>query len=178
MIEKVGTATAAGGSGGGRRGNSRAIRLAQLVAVGLAVGLVLWGTLHESRAVGPFVTVTATGCGGRSLASGFAVGDDLVVTAAHPVAGRRRVAVTDDTGRTRHGFVVALDAALDVAALRVPGLGATPVSLAAGADPNLQNHHGDAALHSAAEHGHVEALLRLLDGGADPKTGALGTPCG
>ena len=112
-------------------------RLALLAAVGLAVGLVLWGTLHESRAVGPFVTVTGIGCGGRSLASGFAVGDDLVVTAAHPVAGRRQVAVTDDTGRTRHGFVVALDAALDVAALRVPGLGATPVSLAAGDDPAL-----------------------------------------
>ena len=106
--------------------------MAQLLAVGLAVGLVLWGTLHESRAVGPFVTVTGTGCGGRSLASGFAVADDLVVTAAHPVAGRRRVAITDDTGRTRHGFVVALDAVLDVAAVRVPGLGADPVGLASG----------------------------------------------
>ena len=157
MIEKVGTATAAGGSGGGRRGNSRAIRLAQLVAVGLAVGLVLWGTLHESRAVGPFVTVTATGCGGRSLASGFAVGDDLVVTAAHPVAGRRQVAVTDDTGRTRHGFVVALDAALDVAALRVPGLGATPVSPATGDDPALAPPGSTGIVASVSQGGEVVA---------------------
>ncbi len=67
-----------------------------------------------------------------SLASGFAVVDDLVVTAAHPVAGRRRVTVTDSAGRSRNGFVVALDSALDLAAVRVPGLGADPVQLAAG----------------------------------------------
>ena len=131
------------------------VRFAQLAAVGLAVGLVLWGTLHEARDVGPFVTVTATGCGGRSLASGFAVSDDLVVTAAHPVAGRRRVAVTDDTGRTRHGFVVALDATLDVAALRVPGLGATPVSLAAGDDPALVPPGSTGIVASVSEGGEV-----------------------
>lgn len=93
--------------------------------------------MHESPAAGPFVAVTATGCGGRSVASGFATSDDLVVTAAHPVAGRRRVAVTDTAGRSRNGFVVALDPALDVAAVRVPGLGADPVDLAAGDDAAL-----------------------------------------
>lgn len=104
-------------------------RWAVVAAVGLALGLMLWGVLRESTPVGPFVTVTATGCGGRSVASGFAVADDLVVTAAHPVAGRRQVAVTDSAGETRNGYVVAFDASLDVAALRVPGLRADPVTL-------------------------------------------------
>ena len=133
------------------------MRLALFAAVGLAVGLVLWGTLHESRAVGPFVTVTGTGCGGRSLASGFAVADDLVVTAAHPVAGRRRVAVTDDTGRTRHGFVVALDAVLDVAAVRVPGLGADPVGLAPGDAAALVPPGSTGIVASVSEGGEVVA---------------------
>ena len=66
------------------------------------------------------------------MASGFAVADDLVVTAAHPVAGRRQVAVTDSAGRNRNGFVVALDPLLDVAAVRVPGLAAAPVVLGGG----------------------------------------------
>ena len=59
------------------------------------------------------------------------------MTAAHPVAGRHRVAVTDTGGRSRDGFVVALDPVLDVAAVRVPGLGAEPVTLAAGDDASL-----------------------------------------
>lgn len=117
---------------GGSPGSRRPPRWALLLAAGLAVALTLWGVLRESPATGPFVSLAATGCGGTSVASGFAVADDLVVTAAHPVAGRAQVAVTDGRGRTRHGFVVALDPALDVAAVRVPGLGADPVALAAG----------------------------------------------
>ncbi|MCY3662166.1 MAG: serine protease [bacterium] len=113
------------------------VRWAMVAAAGLALGLMLWGALREATPVGSFVTVTAVGCSGRAHASGFAVADDLVVTAAHPVAGRRRVAVTDTAGRSRNGFVVALDPALDVAAVRVPGLGADPVSLAAGDDAAL-----------------------------------------
>ena len=105
---------------------------AALAAAALAVGLTLWGTLGAAPPVGPFVTVTAVGCGGRANASGFAVADDLVVTAAHPVAGRRQVVVTDSAGRSRHGFVVALDPNLDVAAVRVPGLAAAPVVLGVG----------------------------------------------
>ena len=115
----------------------RSVRWALLVAVGLALGLMLWGVLRETTPVGPFVTVTAVGCSGRAHASGFATSDDLVVTAAHPLAGRRQVSVTDTAGRSRDGFVVALDPALDVAAVRVPGLGVDPVPLAAGDDAAL-----------------------------------------
>ena len=137
MFEEEGVAPHVGESGGGRGKRSPAVRWALLVAVGLGLGLMLWGVLRETSPVGPFVTVTAVGCSGRAHASGFATSDDLVVTAAHPVAGRRRVAVTDTGGRSRDGFVVALDPALDVAAVRVPGLGADPVTLAAGDDAAL-----------------------------------------
>ena len=142
---------------GGLRGRSAVVRWVQAAVVGLAVGLALWGALHEAAPVGPFVTVSAVGCGGTSFASGFAVADDLVVTAAHPVAGRRRVAVTDVAGRTRQGFVVALDPALDVAAVRVPGLGADPVTLAAGDDAALAPPGGTGVVASMSEGGELLA---------------------
>jgi len=149
VFEEVVAAPAAVGSAGSCRERSRVVRLALLAAVGLALGLMLWGVLRETTPAGSFVTVTAVGCGGRAHASGFAVADDLVVTAAHPVAGRRQVAVTDTGGRSRDGFVVALDPALDVAAVRVPGLGAEPVTVAAG---------DDAALVPAGSRGVVAAM--------------------
>ena len=128
--ESDGSNAEGGACSRGRR--PAAVRWVQAGVVGLAVGLALWGALHEAPPVGSFVAVSGVGCGGTSFASGFAVEDNLVVTAAHPIAGRRRVAVTDATGRTLDGFVVALDAGADVAAIRVPGLGAVPVVLAAG----------------------------------------------
>ena len=111
----------------------RVVASALVAAVGLALALTLWGLLRAAPAVGPFVALRAVGCGGTAWASGFTVADDLVVTAAHPVAGRTRIAVTDSVGRSHYGFVVALDAVLDVAAVRVPGLSAEPVEVV-GAD--------------------------------------------
>ena len=140
---------------GGSPSSRRPLRWALLAAAGLALGLMLWGVLRETTPVGPFVTVTAVGCSGRAHASGFAVADDLVVTAAHPVAGRRRVAVTDTAGRSRNGFVVALDPALDVAAVRVPGLGAEPVTLAAGDDPALAPAGGTGVVAAMADGGEL-----------------------
>ena len=129
--------------------------LALVVGLALATGLAAWGAVHDAPPVGPFVAVTATGCGGRSVAGGFAVADDLVVTAAHPVAGRRSVAVTDGAGRTRHGFVVALDGALDIAALRVPGLGADTVVLASGDGAALAPPGSTGVVASVSEDGEL-----------------------
>lgn len=138
------------------------VRWAMLAAVGLAVALTLWGALRESPAIGSFVSLAATGCGGTSVASGFAVADDLVVTAAHPVAGRTQISVTDVGGRTRRGFVVAFDAASDVAVVRVPGLGADPVALASG---------DEVALAPPGTRGVVAAMSR--DGEPVPKPVAV-----
>ena len=135
VFDEAGAVPAVVSDGLTHRRRPRVARWAAAVAVGLALGLALWGALGEASPVGSFVSVTSIGCGGRSVASGFAVADDLVVTAAHPVAGRRRVAVTDTGGRSRNGFVVALDPAQDIAAVRVPGLGAEPVALAGGDEP-------------------------------------------
>lgn len=158
VFDEAGAASAEVGGRGGRREYSRTILWALAAAAGLAVALTLWGALGESPAVGPFVSLAATGCGGRSVASGFAVADDLVVTAAHPVAGRTQVAVTDVEGRARHGFVVVLDPALDVAVVRVPGLGADPAVLAS----------GDAvALAASGTPGVVASMSK--DGGLVPK---------
>lgn len=150
-MQAVRPVTAVGGHRRAARRNP--IGLALIAAVGLAAGLASWGAAHESPGGGPFVGVTAAGCGGRSVASGFAVADDLVVTAAHPVAGPRQVAVTDTGGRTRRGFVVALDPALDVAALRVPGLGADPAVLAAGDGAALAPPASTGVVASMAEGG-------------------------
>ena len=157
MFEEAVAAPAAVGSAGSRKERLRVVRLALLAAVGVALGLALWGALREAQPVGSFVTVTATGCGGRSFASGFAVADDLVLTAAHPVAGRRQLAVTDSGGRSRNGFVVALDPALDVAAVRVPGLGADPVVLAAGDAAALAPAGGSGVVASMAEGGELRS---------------------
>ena len=149
------------GRPGGPTGNGpttgRASRLGLAAAVGLALGLTLWGTLEEAPPAGSFVSVTSTGCGGRSVASGFVVADDLVVSAAHPVAGRRQVAVTASTGETRDGYVVAFDAALDIAALRVPGLAADPVTLAPGDAAELAPAGSSGVVASASGGGELVA---------------------
>lgn len=65
------------------------------------------------------VTVRADGCGPRTqMGTGTSVGEGLVVTAAHVVAGADRVDLVDDRDETTTADVVLFDPALDVAALR------------------------------------------------------------
>jgi hypothetical protein len=68
---------------------------------------------------GATVRVRADGCGPRTdLGTGTSIGDGLVVTAAHVVAGADRVALVDGLGEPTAADVVLFDPALDVAALR------------------------------------------------------------
>lgn len=157
VFDGAGAALAAVGDAVPHRDRPRTSRWALAVAMAVALGLTLWGVLAESRSVGSFLSVAATGCGGVSFASGFAVADDLVVTAAHPVAGRRQVTVTDSTGRRRDGFVVALDPALDIAAVRVPGLGADPVQLAFGDGLHLASPGSRGVVAAALDSGELVA---------------------
>ena len=71
------------------------------------------------------VTIRATGCRSFvSVGTGTIVDRDLVLTAAHPVAGETTITVTTSDGRTLDAAIAAIDTVNDVAVLRVHG--ATP----------------------------------------------------
>lgn len=80
------------------------------------------------------VRVLGTACGLGVEGSGWVVGDGLVVTNAHVVAGEDDTSVQErGTGDQRRAIPVAFDATNDVAVLRVPGLGAPALTFAASA---------------------------------------------
>lgn len=58
---------------------------------------------------------------GDSLGSGFALGPDCIVTNAHVIGDPQHVAVTTRDGKRLAASVVAMDQALDLAALKVQG---------------------------------------------------------
>lgn len=76
------------------------------------------------------ITGLAPSCSRRIEGSGFVFATDRVMTNAHVVAGvdRPRVEVG---GEQRSATVVLFDAARDIAVLRVPGLGRTPLRFSA-----------------------------------------------
>jgi S1-C subfamily serine protease len=69
------------------------------------------------------VRIEGRACSLLQDGTGVAIGADLVLTAAHVVAGEERTAVIRPDGSSLLATVVAFDAARDVAVLRVPGLG-------------------------------------------------------
>jgi S1-C subfamily serine protease len=90
----------------------------------LALGLVLTScgaaSGVDSEAISnATLRVRADGCGPRTeFGTGTSIGDGLVITAAHVVAGATQVEVIDGRGDTHSAEVVWFDPALDVAALR------------------------------------------------------------
>jgi len=94
------------------------------------------------------VRVRADGCEPRTeLGTGTSIGDGLVVTAAHVVAGADRVEVVDHIGATTATEVVLFDPALDVAALRPVTIPEPAVPLRA--DPATEGETGVIAIMSA-----------------------------
>jgi uncharacterized membrane protein required for colicin V production len=76
------------------------------------------------------VRVVGTACGLSVEGSGWVARPELVVTAAHVVAGEHDTAVQlFGTGPALNAIPVAVDAKNDVAVLRVPGLRARPLRL-------------------------------------------------
>lgn len=67
--------------------------------------------------------IESNGCGGVVDGSGFPVGSDMVVTAAHVVAGTSNTQVIHADGRRRRGVVVYMDADKDIAIVKaqLPG---------------------------------------------------------
>jgi Trypsin-like peptidase domain/Colicin V production protein len=82
------------------------------------------------RASKSVVRVTGIACGLGVEGSGWVADSGLVVTNAHVVAGISNPRVDTESGRAFVSTVVAFDATNDLAVLRVPGLGATPLVLA------------------------------------------------
>lgn len=77
------------------------------------------------------VRLSVTACAGDpGMGSGFIVGDDLVLTAAHVVAGARTVSVQTNTGKLLTAEPVALDMAADTALLKTDqALGAEAMTM-------------------------------------------------
>jgi S1-C subfamily serine protease len=83
------------------------------------------------RAAAPSVVrVLGTACGLRVAGSGWVARPDVVVTAAHVVAGEKDTHVQTSTGRRLRAHAVAFDSRNDIAVLRVPGLGLRALPLA------------------------------------------------
>jgi S1-C subfamily serine protease len=70
--------------------------------------------------------VTSTSCGITTEASGFGVGTNRMITAAHVVSGSSEIKVNLDDGTIFPAQVVAIDAIRDVAILSVEGWAAPP----------------------------------------------------
>jgi S1-C subfamily serine protease len=83
------------------------------------------------RASQSVVRVTGIACGLGVEGSGWVAARGLVVTNAHVVAGIERPLVDTSGGSAFTATVVAFDVTNDLAVLRVPGLGARPLPLAA-----------------------------------------------
>jgi S1-C subfamily serine protease len=74
------------------------------------------------------VKVAGQGCGGIVEGSGFVVGDGLIATNAHVVAGIKHPYVQDSNG-THSATVIWFDPNLDFAVLRVPNLAGSVLKL-------------------------------------------------
>jgi uncharacterized membrane protein required for colicin V production len=83
------------------------------------------------RASKSVVRVTGIACGLGVEGSGWVANPGLVVTNAHVVAGILEPRVDTAGGRAFAATVVAFDVTNDLAVLRVPGLGARPLPVAA-----------------------------------------------
>ena len=84
----------------------------------------------SDRVVPSTVTVESIACDRIQDGSGFVVGDDLVVTNAHVVAGEGSTDVQRSDGTRVGADVVAFDANRDLAVLRAPGLDRPALSIA------------------------------------------------
>jgi len=82
------------------------------------------------RAANATLKIESRGCGGVLFGSGFPVGDHVVVTNAHVVAGSRHHQVLTNTGVRAGASVVYFDPAHDLALLSVPDLTVEPLRLA------------------------------------------------
>lgn len=84
------------------------------------------------RVTASTVKVEGIACRRIQEGSGFAVGVDLIATNAHVVAGEKSTSVERPDGRKLAATVVLFDSDRDLALLRVPGLGQSPLPIGGG----------------------------------------------
>jgi S1-C subfamily serine protease len=84
-----------------------------------------------SRVSASTVKVQGIACRRIQEGSGFAVGDDLIATNAHVVAGERSTEVQRPDGKILKATVVLFDSDRDLALLHVSGLSQAPLAVAA-----------------------------------------------
>lgn len=98
-----------------------------LLAIALALIAAACSTTHPATSV---VRLAGTACLKPIIGTGVAVGDDLVLTVAHTIAGAEDdLRIVTPQGEERPVTVVAFDSDRDLALLAVEGLDATPVVL-------------------------------------------------
>jgi len=83
----------------------------------------------RSRAIASSVLVSGLACGRQMNGSGFAVGPDLIATAAHVIIGIEAITVTTTDGRIIDAVPVLVDTIDDLAVLRAVGAGLIPLAL-------------------------------------------------
>lgn len=86
------------------------------------------------RVLASTVKVEAAGCGASFAGSGWAAGENTIVTNAHVVAGADAVQVLRPDGSRLDATVVVFDDNRDLAVLQVEGLGMAPLQLGAADD--------------------------------------------
>ncbi|NOX28684.1 MAG: MarP family serine protease [Actinobacteria bacterium] len=74
------------------------------------------------------VRLNVRACGRTQQGTGYVHSPELIITNAHVVAGGSQVTIIDDAGEHFEGTVVAFDAERDLAAVRVAGLSAPPLT--------------------------------------------------
>lgn len=108
------------------------------------------------------VRILGTACGLGIEGSGWVVEREVVVTAAHVVAGERATTVARPGGIPINAEVIAFDSKNDVAVLHVPGLDARPLRLVdpqPGASVAILGYPGNGSLTAAA--GRIGATARV-----------------
>jgi len=86
----------------------------------------------QARVALSTVKVESNACDRLQQGSGFAAGENLVVTNAHVVAGESRTTVIRPDGRRRAATVIVFDPDRDLAVLAVPELGQVPLPVGDG----------------------------------------------
>ncbi|HUR48645.1 MAG TPA: MarP family serine protease [Acidimicrobiales bacterium] len=86
----------------------------------------------QARVARSTVKVESNACDRLQQGSGFAAGEDLIVTNAHVVAGESRTVVIRTDGRRRAATVIVFDPDRDLAVLSVPELGQEPLPIGEG----------------------------------------------